>query len=78
MGNYRGIGQEQNPSEVFGRLSNNLDTKELFEVWKAYNDLRINGLSAKEAVRFLYGEDLSYFTSVGLELFNKKYIENEQ
>jgi hypothetical protein len=76
MGSIREFNKVQSPPEVFGRLSNNYTDKQkqdLFEIWKAYNEL-ITKCSKREAIKYLYGEDLTYFTLVGLDLFNKEYL----
>lgn len=75
MGSNRGFSKEQLTAEVFGKLSNHQDKKELFEVWKAYNELRSKGVKAIDAIQALYGENVDYFTAVGFELFNKEYLE---
>lgn len=78
MGSNRGISKEQSPPEVFGRLSDNFsndDKKELFAIWQAYNEMRINGIDVFKTIEFLKGDNLDYFTAVGFELFNKEYID---
>lgn len=78
MGSNRRFSEKQSPSEVFGRLSNNFSDEkklELYNVWKAYNELRSKNVKPLNCIEALYGEDLDYFTSVGFELFNREYIE---
>lgn len=74
MGSNRGFSKKQLTAEVFGKLSNNQNKKELFEVWKVYNELRSKEVNAVDAVQALYGENVDYFTAVGFELFNKEYL----
>jgi len=78
MGNNRREYQNKTPSKICGKLSNNLkekDKKELFELWKVYNELRSKGVKAIDCIEALYGENLDYFTAVGFEVFNKEYIK---
>ncbi len=78
MGSDREFGQEQSPPEVFKRLSDNysdIEKMKLFNTWKEYNSIKLRSGSSQIAIDYLYRENLDYFTIVGLELFNKEYIE---
>ncbi|MDD5650428.1 MAG: hypothetical protein PHF86_08450 [Candidatus Nanoarchaeia archaeon] len=75
MGRNRAEYKDKTTSKVCKQLIGKINKKELYEVWKTYNELKIKGISILDCIEALYGEDLNFFTALGFEIINEEYIK---